>query len=194
MLVFLDDRNKRRTIGSKAISMIRSILVMKDGVPVVNECFGQCHTIKKNDLAITGFIDALTNFSEQILGSKVQEVRLEKYTILVRRNNHKGVVTAFILDSDAELDSEKEKIEKAVKLFDEEFGREADSFHGRDTAQFGTYRNLLLDEKIAAKNCGKNEDCGDCPNCNNIEEYLTKLRKFKKTLTMPRRYQLQVPS
>jgi hypothetical protein len=85
-------------------------------------------------------------------------------------------------------------MEKAVKLFDEHFGSEAESFHGRDAAQFEIFRSLLLDEKIAKKNCGKNEDCGDCPNCNNIEEYLGKLRKFKKTLTMPRKFQLQVRS
>jgi hypothetical protein len=167
---------------------------MKDGLPIVNECFGKCHTIQKNDLIITGFLDALTNFAEQTFGSAVQQVKLEKYTILVRRNNRKGVVTAFILDSDAEVESEKKKMEKAVKLFDEQFGSEADSFHGRNTAQFETFRNLLLDEKIAKYNCGKSEDCGDCPNCNNVEEYLGKLRKFKKTLSMPRRYQLQLRS
>ena len=174
--------------------MIRNILVIKDGVPIISECFGQCHTIMKNDLIITGFIDALTNFSQQAFGSIVQEVKLEDYTILVRKNRHKGIFTAFILDSNAELESEKKKMDKAVKLFDQHFGREADSFRGRDTAQFGAYRYLLLDEKIAEKNCGKNDDCGDCPNCGNVGEYLAKLRKFKKTLSMPRKYQIQVSS
>jgi hypothetical protein len=192
--MLLANCNGRRARGRRVISMIRNILVIKDGVPVVNECFGQCHTIKKNDLLITGFIDALTNFSEQLFGSAVKEVKLEKYAILVRRNSSKGVVTVFILDSDAELESEKKKMERAVKLFDELFGREADSFHGRDTAQFGTFRYLLLNEKIAEKNCGKNENCEDCPNCNNVGEYLAKLRKFKKTLSMPRRYQMQISS
>ena len=174
--------------------MIRNILVIKDGVPIVNECFGQCHTIKKNELIVTGFIDALTSFSQQAFGSIVQEVKLEKYAILVRKNSQKGVVTAFILDSNAELEEEKKKMEKAVKLFDEQFAREADSFQGRDIAQFGTFRYLLLDEKIAEQNCGKNKDCGDCPNCNNVGEYLAKLKKFKRTLSMPRRYQMQVSS
>jgi hypothetical protein len=143
---------------------------------------------------MTGFIDALTNFSEQLFGSAVQEVKLQNYTILVRRNSRNGFVTVFISDSDAELESEKKKIERAVKLFDEHFEREADSFRGRDTAQFGTFRYLLLDEKIAEKNCGKNEHCENCPDHNNVEEYLAKLRKFKKTLSMPRRYQMHVSS
>jgi hypothetical protein len=159
---------------------------MKDGLPLINECFGKCHTIEKDDLLVTGFLDALTSFSEHTFGSPIQQVKLENYTILIRKNSSNRVITAFILDSDEELESAKKKMEKAIKLFDERFGHEADSFHGHDTRQFESFRDLLLEKKIAQRNCGEREDCEDCPNCKNSETFLEKLRKFKKSLSMPR--------
>ncbi len=166
--------------------MIRNILVMKDELPLINECFGKWHSIEKNDLLVSGFLDALTSFSEHTFGSPIQQVKLENYTILIRKNSSNRVITAFILDFDEELESAKEKMEKTIKLFNERLGHEADSFHGHDTMQFESFRDLLLEKKIAQKNCGERQDCEDCPNCKNSETFLEKLRKFKKSLSMPR--------
>lgn len=168
-------------IERSVISMIRNILLMKHGVPLFNEYFGKCHTIMKDDLLMSGFLDAISSFSQQVFGSSVEQVGLENYTILIRRNND-DLVTVFICDKKDDLKTAKMKIERVTELFNERYGDLAVSFQGGQSNQFRSFRNVLLKRSIVEKNCGERPECDDCPNSKTSKPFLEKIRSFGRVL------------
>ncbi|MBD3405966.1 MAG: hypothetical protein GF411_07560 [Candidatus Lokiarchaeota archaeon] len=143
--------------------MIRNIIILDDvGRHLFATNFGACHSLGEDSEALTGFISALHSFGHDLSGSGVDEIQFgDLYILLLHRQN---LIFALTADDDA---AEKNKVKLGIisDMFLKHYQAVLSNLSDSDVLDsFAEFEDLLLQNDLVMKNCGKLDDCSQCPN------------------------------
>jgi hypothetical protein len=126
--------------------MIRNLIILHSaGLDIFATNFGECHSMGGDPSMLGAFFSAIHKFGQANEGGSIQQVEFEHLTFLVKEN----VV----------------KLDRIADIFTHVYGHYLtdgeDAIGIPDTTDFD---NLLIDLKIAQRNCGGRPLCEGCPN------------------------------
>ncbi len=142
--------------------MIRDLLILhSSGIPIFSQNFGECHSFDRNVDEFSAFISAIRMFSEQMLGEEIKLIVMEEKKFAFHRE---GLYTYALITDVGDPKSEiLTKIRKVAEIFSATYGEKLQKFTG-NTSDFENFGNILIELKVAQKNCGGRPECEGCPN------------------------------
>ena len=143
--------------------MIRNLIILHSaGLDLYATNFGECHSMGGDPSMLGAFFSAIHKFGQANEGGSIQQVEFEHLTFLVKEMDDLLFVISF------DDDSVKEnivKLDRIADIFTHVYGHYLndtnDTISIPDTTDFD---NLLIDLKIAQRNCGGRPLCEGCPN------------------------------
>jgi len=148
-------------IFSHFYSMIRNLFILsKEGDPLYQQHFGECHKLGNNIDHISQFNATLYLMAPRFTDQKNPIIPFEKEKMIMHQSSNLYALIADAVDDEQEL---KFKIHKIADLFEMTFKPVLINFNG-DQSLFSGFAQTLFDMKIAQKNCGSRPECAECPN------------------------------
>jgi len=100
--------------------MIQNVLVIRNGIPVSLESFGQCHSIDAKSPLFGGFLEAFYRFSEDVSETQIETVTFKDALINLKcvGDNLIFIIISNKEDSQNILNS---KLNKIIELFYKEY-------------------------------------------------------------------------
>lgn len=157
--------------------MIRNIFIIQEGIPLVKFNFGECHSLSADGNLIAGFMSGLQTFTREITGSSIHTIDMGDYKFHFFKDNDRfNLLYIFLCENDghdAEIDF---KMKRTADLFITRYEKELKTFYG-EISRFENFKNVLLEMKIAKKNCGGRPECEGCPNSSKNLKFLDSFRR-----------------
>lgn len=161
--------------------MIQNLFVMKDGIALINQNFGECHSLTKDINLITSYLSALQIISEEITGTSIKNINFDEISFHFYIDKKKlGLSYIIVADNDDNLREINNKIHKIKNLFNQLYSAEIEQFNG-NISQFKDFGTFLIENNILQINCGKKIDCNSCPNKINDSKMIETFRKNEDT-------------
>ena len=139
--------------------MIQNVLIIRNGIPVSVESFGQCHSIDTKSSLFAGFLEAFYRFSVEVSETEIETVTFKDALINLKCIEN----LLFIIISNKE-DSQKilaSNLEQIIKLFNNEYSPEYVE-REQNIKKFSPFRKKLLESRIVEETCGL-DHCDLCP-------------------------------
>ncbi len=159
--------------------MIQNVLIIRDGIPLVLESFGQCHSIDAKNPLFAGFLEAFYRFSEEISNTEIETVNFKD--ALLNLKNIDNLLFVIISNREDNEKILKNRLEEIINLFYEEFKLEEIN-RIKTPKTFSGFRKRLLEREIVQEVCGL-DYCDLCPTLIKEETTITltkELNKIKK--------------
>ena len=140
--------------------MIQNVLIIRNGIPISLESFGQCHSIDAKSPLFAGFLEAFYRFSEDVSETEIETVAFRDALLTLKCVEDNLL---FIIISNKE-DSKKilnEKLDQVINLFLNEYTQEYIEKE-RNFKNFFPFRQKLLELEIVEEACGL-DHCDLCP-------------------------------
>ena len=140
--------------------MIQNSLIIREGIPLVAESFGQCHSINTKSSMFSGFLEAFYRFSEEVSESFIESINFKDAQIIIQSSSYNLL---FILVTNKE-DNKKilyKKLKKIIELFYNQFDSSLID-KASNMSIFNPFRKKLLEEGIVEEACGLDR-CDLCP-------------------------------
>ncbi|MFX1336994.1 MAG: hypothetical protein ACFFDK_00135 [Promethearchaeota archaeon] len=152
--------------------MIQNLFVVKDGIALVNQNFGECHSLTQDIDLITSYISALQMISEEITGSSMRSINFDEITFHFYKDTNKlGLFYILVVDINDNQGDISNKIRKISELFNQLYFQKIEHFNG-NISQFENFGEILIEKNIAQINCGENSECVSCSNRNNEGKFI----------------------
>ena len=172
--------------------MIQNIFIFKSGIVLVNQNFGQCHTLGRDINLVSSYLYALQQISVEITGTSIKSLNFEKIAFHFYKDPYDpNVFYVIVTDVDDDLEEINFKIHRIAEIFDQNYKENLQEFHGN----VGTFRNfgdILISMNLAEKDCGGGSECEGCAHNKDFSEigkiievkerkFLSRIRKlFRK--------------
>ncbi|MGC9780773.1 MAG: hypothetical protein HZR80_16140 [Candidatus Heimdallarchaeota archaeon] len=157
--------------------MIQNLIIIKDGTTLLNDNFGNCHSLNSNPILLSAFFEALISFSEEFEQGTLEQLKFENTNVNFLKSN--GLLYILVSDTSDRMQTIRSKLKKIARLFNEKFGNTVKDFTGEITS-FSQFKNTLLELEIAQKNCGKHSECSEYPDKENNSSILDQIIKTEK--------------
>ncbi len=160
--------------------LIQNLFIVKDGIALVNQNFGECHSLTHDVNLITSYISALQMISEEITGSSIKSINFNEIAFHFYIDTKiSGLFYIIVADIDDNQKTISNKIRKIGDLFSQLYFQKIEHFNG-NIGQFKNFGKILIEKNIAKGNCGENSECDSCPNRNNESRIIENFKKDKK--------------
>ncbi|MHA1265874.1 MAG: hypothetical protein ACTSRS_11630 [Candidatus Helarchaeota archaeon] len=144
--------------------------------------FGECQSIDVEPSLFTGFISALQTFAREITQSVMKSVNFEEFNFKFFKDPKiSELYYVLVTDLEDEPALTEVKLIKIAELFRERYGTEILQFRG-DISLFEEFGDLLIEMKIAQKNCGGRPECDGCPNSIKTSKIIEFYKRERKGL------------
>lgn len=144
--------------------MIQNLFVIRNGIAIVQQNFGNCHSLNYEPNLVTSFISALQSFSQEITGSSIKNMEFEDYIFhFLRDPDFPEIFYCLVTDIEDDKNEISFKIKKIASIFKEKYGDTLKEFT-HEISQYRNFGNILIDMHLAQKNCGGQPECVGCPN------------------------------
>jgi hypothetical protein len=143
--------------------MIRNLIILHSaGVDLFATNFGECHSMGSDPAMLGSFFSAIHKYGQSVMSGAIQQVEFDHLTFLVKELEN----LIFVISFDDDLAEENIiKLDRIADIFIQVYGHyltdSEDAIAIPDTTDFD---NLLIDLKIAQRNCGGRPLCEGCPN------------------------------
>ncbi len=153
--------------------MIQNVLIIKNGIALVDRSFGQCYSLGQDSHLLASFFSILQNLSLEFIGSSIKSLNISNKKFFFYKD-HIDSTIFYVIVSDIEDDSDemKFKIRQIASLFREKYSNYLKDFDGNIT-YFNTFVDLLIEMKLAQK-C-EDHSCKECSVIKNIRRNKKKL-------------------
>jgi hypothetical protein len=143
--------------------MIRNLIILHSaGLDLFATNYGECHSMGGDPSMLGSFFSAIHKYGQSMEGGSIQQVEFENLTFLVKEQENLIFVLSF---DDDHMEENIVKLDRIADLFIHVYGHylsdTEDAIGIPDTTDFDS---LLIDLKIAQRNCGGRPLCEGCPN------------------------------
>ncbi|MHA1799036.1 MAG: hypothetical protein ACTSVY_11380 [Candidatus Helarchaeota archaeon] len=156
--------------------MIQNILVIKHGIPLVVENFGQCHSIDTKSSLFSGFLEAFVGFSSEISETKMKSINFEDILILLKVKNE--LLFIIIANIDDDINILNKVLKKIIELFSINFG-DFVSLDKVNSKVFKSFRNIILENELVRSICDETDHCEYCPTIEEEKELESIYKKIQ---------------
>ena len=142
--------------------MIQNIFVFKAGVVLVNQKFGQCHSLGRDINLVSSYLYAVQQLSIEITGTSIKSMNFEEIALhFFKDPNDPNIFYVIVTDVDDDIDEINFKIHRIAEIFNQNYKTILEDFHGY-VNPFRNFGDILISMNLAEKNCGGGSECEGC--------------------------------
>ena len=150
--------------------MIQNIFVFKAGVVLVNQNFGQCHSLGRDINLISSYLYALQQISIEITGTAIKSLNFEEIALhFYKDSNDPNIFYVIVTDVEDDIDEVNFKIHRIAEIFNQNYKTILEDFHGY-VNPFRNFGDILISMNLAEKNCGGGSECEGCAHNNDFSD------------------------
>ena len=150
--------------------MIQNIFVFKAGVVLVNQNFGQCHSLGGDINLISSYLYALQQISIEITGTAIKSLNFEEISLhFYKDSNDPNIFYVIVTDVEDDKDEVNFKIHRIAEIFNQNYKTILEDFHGY-LNPFRNFGDILISMNLAEKNCGGGSECEGCAHNNDFSD------------------------
>jgi len=150
--------------------LIQNIFVFKAGVVLVNQNFGQCHSLGRDINLVSSYLYALQQISVEITGTSIKSLNFEEISLHFYKDpNDPNIFYVVVTDVDDDKDEVNFKIHRIAEIFNQNYKSILKDFHGY-VNPFRNFGDILISMNLAEKNCGGGSECEGCSNNNVLSD------------------------
>ena len=162
--------------------LIQNIFVFKAGVALVNQNFGQCHSLSRDINLVSSYLYALQQLSVEITGTPIKSLNFEEIALHFYKDpNDPNIFYVIVSDADDNRDEINFKIHRIAEIFDQNYKEYLQEFNG-NIVPFRNFGEILINMNLAEKNCGGGSECEDCSHNNDFSDLGKVLENKKNSL------------
>jgi len=140
--------------------LIQNIFVFKAGIALVNQNFGQCHSLGRDINLVSSYLYALQQLSIEITGTAIKSLNFEEIALHFYKD---------IIDPNDDKDEINFKIQRIAEIFNQNYESILKDFHGF-VGPFRNFGDILISMNLAEKNCGGGSECEGCSHNNDFSD------------------------
>ncbi len=145
------------------ITLIQNLFIIKNGVLIFSQNFGECHSLPNDDL-ISSFLSVVDIFAKEITGATIETITFDQIHLFFHKDvRDTKILYIMIVDMDNDFNDVKDTILKISDFFYNLYSDILINFKGI-TTPYLVFGDLLAKKNILKENCGKYLKCVDCPN------------------------------
>lgn len=146
--------------------MIRNLLILdKNDRALLCSNFGECHSLCDKQEEISSFIGALSSFGRALSADTLNEISLSNLRFLIMPKEE--LIFSISADDD-DIDSHRKTLIEIIDLFSDIYDSFSCGIEDEiDIAVYQEFPKFLVDQGILKLNCGKYQECEECPNKEN---------------------------
>ncbi len=147
--------------------MIRNVFVIDDsGQALIAANFGECHSLGEDGGMVSSLIRAIHTFAQMLSTSSVDQIDLGALTFILLLRE--GLIFAVAVDDD-NVEEHIPTAQRIVNTFVEQHNSGIQNLAEKDLDTVSSdFAKVLVNRGLAERNCGKNPDCRDCENQENV--------------------------
>jgi len=142
--------------------LIQNIFVFKAGVVLINQSFGQCHSLSRDINLVSSYLYAVQQLSLEITGTSIKSMNFEEIALHFFKDiNDPNIFYVIVSDVDDDLEEINFKIHRIAEIFNQNYKTILEDFHGY-VGPFRNFGDILISMNLAEKNCGGGSECEGC--------------------------------
>ena len=150
--------------------MIQNIFIFKTGVVLVNQNFGQCHSLGRDINLVSSYLYALQQISIEITGTSIKSLNFEEIAFhFYKDSKDPNIFYVVVTDIDDDLDEINFKIHRIAEIFNQNYKSILKDFYG-NVGPFRNFGDILISMNLAEKNCGGGSECEGCTHNNDFSD------------------------
>ncbi|MHA1144619.1 MAG: hypothetical protein ACTSRW_07775 [Candidatus Helarchaeota archaeon] len=160
--------------------MIRNVFIIMNHICMVNRNFGQCQSLGNDPQLISGFLGAIDTFASEVANQSMKSIEFGELKLhFYKHSKNVELLVVLVTDLNEKQDLIQYKLEKIASIFIEQYADHIENFKG-DVEIFENFGDILIEMKLAQKNCGGRPECDGCPNSGNTSKILNAFKKGKR--------------
>ena len=168
---------------------LKNLFIAKSGLLLVNNNYGNCHSLNVDVELLSGFFWALQGVSQKIAGSSIRTMDFEDLSFHFHHDStYEDIRFIVITDCSDDYEEVQEAIFKISKLFFKLYSESITNFRGI-VSIYDEFGDILVKKGIVEKNCGTNCDYCQCNKCEKscdhskiVAFFLNKKQKYLKAV------------
>jgi hypothetical protein len=150
--------------------LIQNIFVFKAGVLLVDQNFGQCHSLGSDINLVSSYLYALQQISLEITGTPIKSLNFEEIALHFYKDpSDPSIYYVIVTDVDDNIDEINFKIHRIAEIFEQNYKDHLKDFFG-NIAPFRNFGEILINMNLAEKNCGGGSECEGCSHNDEFSE------------------------
>jgi hypothetical protein len=150
--------------------LIQNIFVFKAGVVLVNQNFGQCHSLGRDIILVSSYLYAVQQLSVEITGTSIKSMNFEEIALhFYKDSKDPNIFYVIVTDVDDDNDEIIFKIHRIAEIFNQNYESILKDFHGF-VGPFRNFGDILISMNLAEKNCGGGSECEGCSHNNDFSD------------------------
>lgn len=144
--------------------MIRNLLILdKNGRALLCSNFGECHSMCDNTEELSNFVQALSDFGNEISAERLNEIRLSGLRFLLMPKE--DLIFSISADDQDATEKHRKVLNEIIGLFADLYDTYSCGIEDEiETDVYKEFPKFLVDQGILDLNCGKFVECEGCPN------------------------------